>query len=181
MAEFCRFFVALDLPTFGFCDQRNREEKEKQARKVAGFDEIHETNYKGMEDLLVAEVPLCHQWSYLEEIRDKELAPKVGIPPIRPDDAKVQKLTRDVLKNAKGSGRAADLIDFCEVEELPPSVTGFLEKLYQRFPRPPVPGLDEDNAENATPETSVAEGGSEAGEDISAHNEEKHDPALKTG
>jgi hypothetical protein len=41
--------------------------------------------------------------------------------------------------------------------------------------------LDEDNAENATPETSVAEGGSEAGEDISAHNEEKHDPALKTG
>ena len=38
-----------------------------------------------------------------------------------------------------GWGRAAELIESCDVSELPPSITAFLEKIYARFPRPKVP------------------------------------------
>ena len=41
-----------------------------------------------MEVLLAAEVPLAHQWKFLEEIRDLGSAKKVMIPAARPTDEK---------------------------------------------------------------------------------------------
>jgi putative ATP-dependent endonuclease of OLD family len=45
-------------------------------------------------------------------------------------------LTVKVLKALKGEGGAARLVDLCTVAELPPTITGFLGEIYQRYPKP---------------------------------------------
>ena len=162
IAEFGRFFVSLDLPTFGFLDKRARSTNEQKALDDAGFQILNETTYDGMEDLLAAEVPLNHQWSYLREVRDSGVAPKVFIPATPPAGDKVREFTCQVLKNGKGWGRAANLIERCEVVELPPSIVGFLDQIYSLFPRPKRPdlgapdgGLVEETADGATPAGAV--------------------------
>ena len=150
IAEFGRFFVSLDLPTFAFFDKRERSANEQKALDEAGFQILNETAYAGMGDLLAAEVPLKHQWAYLEWVRDSGVAPKILIPAAPPADDKVRKFTRQVLKDGKGWGRATDLIERCEVVELPPSIVGFLEQIYVLFPRPKRP-------EPAAPDVEAAE------------------------
>ena len=63
--EFGFFFSALELPCYAFFDSKKRSEKEKEAFNKAGFKILYEIPYLGMEDLLVTEVPLDIQWSYL--------------------------------------------------------------------------------------------------------------------
>lgn len=109
----------------------------------AGFEIINEILYAGMEELLAAEVPLNHQWSYLEHIRSTGAAPNSKIPIARPADEQIKELTRQILKDGKGWGRAADLIERCEINELPSSIVGFLEKIYARFPCPTTPTTSE--------------------------------------
>ena len=162
IAEFGRFFVSLDLPTFAFFDKRERSAIEQKALDEAGFQILNETAYAGMEDLLAAEVPLKHQWAYLEWVRESGVAPKILIPAAPPGDDKIRNFTRQVLKDGKGWGRAADLIERCEVVELPPTIVGFLERIYALFPRPKRPeiaGPDgeaaEDPAEGAKPAGAV--------------------------
>jgi len=138
VSELGGFFISLGLQAFAFLDNKSRPEKEEKALAEAGFEILYEIGYSGMEELLAAEVPLEHQWQYLEFIREQILAPKAGIPVDRPDDDRVRKLTKNVLKDHKGWGRAAELIEYCASEELPPSITGFLEKLFVCFPKPQV-------------------------------------------
>ena len=149
--EFGRFFVSLDLPSFAFFDKKDRSESEQQALEEAGFQILNETAYSGMEHLLAAEVPLDHQWAYLKQVRDSGIAPKIFIPKARPIDDKVKDFTGQVLKDGKGWGRAADLIERCAVAELPASIVGFLDRIYERFPRPKTPdgGAVEDPSERA--------------------------------
>lgn len=139
IAEFGRFFASLNMPTFAFFDKKHRSQKAKDALDKAGFEILNEINYEGMEDLLAVEVPIDHQWAYLEEIRDNAEASKVFLPMVRPEDDKVRAFTKQVLKDSKGWGRASDLIERCKVNELPPSITEFLDKIYERFPRPKAP------------------------------------------
>jgi len=136
IAEFGRFFTSLNLPTFAFLDKKARSPKEKDALDQAGFEILEETPYAGMEDLLAAEIPLGQQWAYLEHIRDSGVAPKISIPKHRPNDDDVREYTRQVLKDGKGGGRAADLIERCAPTELPRTIVNFLEQIYARFPRP---------------------------------------------
>ena len=147
--EFGRFFASLDLPTFAFFDKKARSEKEQEALEQAGFRLLNETAYAGMEDLLAAEVPLNHQWAYLERVRDSGISPKTRIPQVYPTDDNVRDFTRQVLKDGKGWGRAADLIERCAVAELPPSIFGFLEQVYELFPRPERADLDSAGGEVA--------------------------------
>lgn len=138
IAEFGRFFASLDLPTFAFFDKKNRSNKEQEALNEAGFEILNETKYEGMEDLLADEISVDRQWEYLEYVRDAKIAPKTLLPQTRPSDKEVRDFTKQILKDNKGWGRATELIEFCDVSELPLSITTFLEKMYQRFPRPKV-------------------------------------------
>ena len=140
IAELGRFFVSLDLPTFALLDKKARKQSEQDALDQAGFEVLNETAYEGMEDLLCTEVSIASQWSYLEGARDTGLSPKVPIPADCPDDEKVRRLTRQVLREGKGAGRSAELIEFCLENELPPSLTVFLGEIYARFPRPKASG-----------------------------------------
>lgn len=56
---------------------------------------------------------------------------------VRPTDEDVRKFTRQVLKDGKGCGRAADLIR-CSITELPHTIVDFLDQIYAWFPRPDV-------------------------------------------
>jgi putative ATP-dependent endonuclease of OLD family len=156
VAEFGRFFRSLDMPVFAFLDKKGRSPSEKAALENAGFVKVTETEFAGTEDLLAAEVPVDHQWTFLCGLRDSGAAPKAGIPPARPDDGKIKTLTASVLKDAKGWGRAADVIELCTVEELPPSMTTFLAEVYEKFPRPEPPKrFDSVAADGARPATSA--------------------------
>jgi putative ATP-dependent endonuclease of OLD family len=141
IAEFGRFFASLDLPVFAFHDKKTRPQKEQDALNQAGFTIRHEIPHAGMEDLLVAEIPPNRQWAYLESLRDAGLAPNAAIPPSRPDDDKIRSLTRIVLRDGKGWGRSAELIERCVTAELPVSITGFLDQIYALFARPKPPKL----------------------------------------
>jgi putative ATP-dependent endonuclease of OLD family len=137
--EFGRFFVSLDLPTFAFFDKKVRPKKDQEALEQVGFEILNEIAYSGIEDLLAAEITLNHQWAYLEHVRDSGIAPKIILPAARPTDDKVRDFTCQVLKDGKGWGRAADLIERCATGELPPTIVGFLDQIYAHFPRPKVP------------------------------------------
>ena len=158
--EFGRFFASLGLPTFAFYDKKTRSEKERNALEQAGFVIPNETEYAGIEDLLADEVPLHHQQSYLEQVRDSGIAPKIPIPDVLPEEAEVRHFTRQVLKDGKGWGRAADLIEHCSVAELPLSIVNFLNKIYTRFPRPKALDLgmpDGEAVESAVEGSEVAD------------------------
>ncbi|MFO0617238.1 MAG: AAA family ATPase [Polyangiaceae bacterium] len=163
LAEFGKFFCALGMPVFGLLDNKVRTEKDQQALEGAGFTKLTETQYRGMEDLLAAEVPLPHQWTFLSEIRDAGVAPTAKIPAVRPgDDAQLRTLTSSVLKDSKGWGRAAELLDLCSKDELPPTLVDFLELVYAQFPKPLPPSRtaqapDAADAEQPTVEQSPAE------------------------
>ena len=104
-------------------------------------------------------MPLDHQWSYLKQVRDSGIAPKILIPETRPVDDRVREFTRQVLKDGKGWGRAADLIERCAVAELPASIVGFLDRIYMLFPRPETPdgGAEKDPSEGAESAEAVEE------------------------
>jgi putative ATP-dependent endonuclease of OLD family len=160
--EFGRFFVSLDLPTFAFFDKKVRSQRDQEALEQAGLQILNEISYAGMEYLLAAEVPLHHQWTYLEQVRDSGVAPKIPISTERPTDDKVREFTWQVLKGGKGWGRAADLIERCATAELPPTIVAFLDQIYALFPRPKTqaiaPAGEGDAATPAAPEAPPAEG-----------------------
>jgi putative ATP-dependent endonuclease of the OLD family len=139
IAEFGRFFKSLDLRAFAFLDRKVRVAKEQAALQNAGFDILNETNYASTEALLAAEVPLDRRWEFLDRLRKDGLAATAGIPASRPADQRVRELTEAVLKDAKGWGRAAELVEICQPAELPKSLTSLLEQVYKLYPRPERP------------------------------------------
>jgi putative ATP-dependent endonuclease of OLD family len=148
IAELGRFFTSLDLPVFAFLDKKTRPQKEQDALNNAGFVIVNETAYEGMEELLAQEVAADRQWDFLEQLRDDGLVPGNTVPATRPPDDDVKALTKSVLKAGKGAGRAATLIGVCSPDELPASITTFLDELYTRFPRPKLPDLPTAAAED---------------------------------
>jgi putative ATP-dependent endonuclease of OLD family len=134
--EFGHFFSDLELPCYAFFDQKRRSDKEKEAFAKACFKFSYEIPYIGMENLLVEEIPLNIQWDYLDEMREKLALSKILIPQNRPDNSVLKQHMRHVLKDGKGEGRAADLLEHCSISELPKTIVGFLEKIYSDFPCP---------------------------------------------
>lgn len=136
MAEFGRFFVSLEMPTFGFMDKKKRQAKEVEALKNAGFDMIKETDFQGMEELLANEIPVDKQWAYLDYLQQNDLAPTAGLPKVKPNDESIREYTVKILKEGKGLGRAAELIERCDNNELPKTLVEFLKVIFERFPKP---------------------------------------------
>lgn len=140
MPTFGTFFKALGLKTYAFYDKKVRK-PEEDARFVAGFDVPNETAYDAIEKLLVAETPADRQWEFLENLRNSGMQGNLGIPPARPAPAALSSLIYSALKSNKGNGYAAALLDLCLLSELPVSVTSFLDKVYQDFPKPVSPSI----------------------------------------
>lgn len=149
LPEFGSFFKALQITTYAFYDLKVRTPTEEQKLNDS-FDYPNETGYAGSELMLIEEAPPQRLWELLVELRDSGQKPKLVLPGAIPSDDDVKTLARSVLEKDKGSGYAGRLIELCQPQELPPTVSGFLNMVYANFKRPePVPPID-------PPETVVA-------------------------
>jgi putative ATP-dependent endonuclease of OLD family len=61
MPPFGAFFKSLGLKTYAFYDKKDRKPAEQQ-KFADSFDVANETDFTGIEKLLVAEVPVERQW-----------------------------------------------------------------------------------------------------------------------
>lgn len=147
LSEFGKFFKSLNIPVFAFYDFKKRSDDENKKIKDS-FDLINEIDYLGMEKLLSTEVPVYHQWEFLCRYRGKDAERKLGIPFEKPDEESIKRHTTKVLKAGKGEGRAAELLSFCDVSEIPESLTKFMTIIYRYFKRPEmVSRVEEDTKE----------------------------------
>jgi putative ATP-dependent endonuclease of the OLD family len=132
------FFRSLGIPSFALFDKKPRK-KEELDRIRSSFDVAVETDKAGAESLLAHEVPLDRQWQFLTSHQDRS---DLGIPATRPSEHELRKLTERTLSGLKGEGGAAELVELCSKDELPPTVVSFLMGVYSRFPRPSRPMQD---------------------------------------
>lgn len=135
LPNFGAFFKALGLRTYAFYDYKPRKAEENQ-KFVEAFDIPNEIPYPNIEELLVTQTPVEHQWTFLSALRDSGDQGNIGIPAERPDDNGVRANMRKALKSNKGNGYAARLLDLCAVHELPVGITDFLTRVYEDFPKP---------------------------------------------
>ncbi len=154
--EFGAFLKSLNIPVYAFLDKKQRNEEEKR-RLAESFDVVNETDFTGMEELLVQEISLDHQWTFLEEQKYLDSEGKLGIPSDRPDDNTLKGHAKKVLKAGKGDGRASLLINLCAYEELPNSVKIFLATIYKIFTPKPRDESEAETAETVVEESSAAE------------------------
>ena len=137
ISKFGSYFKALGLKTFSFYDALAKAEE--KAKIGAAFDVDGQHKHPGFETLVAEEVTLDRQWTFLSELRDSGESGNVFIPPNRPADNDLKKLTKSALASGKGAGWAARLFESCDLNELPASATEFLAKVYATFPKPPEP------------------------------------------
>jgi putative ATP-dependent endonuclease of the OLD family len=140
MPTFGIFFKTLGLGTYAFYDKKTRRPDE-DAKFAASFDIPNETTYNAIERLLIAETPADRQWEFLDALRNSGQQGNLGIPAVRPSPPALADLVYSALKSNKGNGYAASLLDLCEITELPPSITVFLDKVYGDHPKPTPPSV----------------------------------------
>ncbi|CAI09888.1 ATP-dependent nuclease [Aromatoleum aromaticum] len=129
------FFKEIGIPAFAFFDRKKRTDQEIIALQGT-YAITKEITQKGAEMLMAEETPLDRQWQFLELLRNEDSEGRFGIPVVRPIDDAVRALAVKALKGLKGEGGAARLLELCAVGELPPTITGFLGEIYQRYPKP---------------------------------------------
>jgi putative ATP-dependent endonuclease of OLD family len=132
LPEFGQFFKSLEIPVYAFYDNKKRS-NEIQMKLKASFDVLYETKYQGMEDLLAEEISLDTQWEYLSNLKKTSVNNRFGIPENRPNDIELKELTRRILIDTKGEGRAGEFLKLCAARErLPNSIIEFLNEIYKR-------------------------------------------------
>ncbi len=147
--EFGAFFQAMQIQAFALYDAKKRPAEETK-KLQDNFDVSWQTQYLGMERLLIEEIPAIPLWGFLVDMRDSGEKHQLQLPATMPQEADVKQLAYSLLENNKGSGYAGRLIGHCDVTELPITVVSFLKEIYGRFPKPPsVPPLEELEKEEA--------------------------------
>jgi len=136
MPKFGTFFKALGLKTFSFYDTMARAPEQKKLFTDA-FDVDFEQPHAGFETLVTNEMSVDCLWAFLDHLRSSGDGGNFAIPASRPSDTDVKKLARSALQSTKGAGWAARLFEETPVNDLPVSVTSFLQKVYAVFPKPP--------------------------------------------
>ena len=125
------FFGALKKMTFAFHDQPKKAWTPDQAGKLGTYHHNFESDFKGTEDLLAAEVsPAVHR-RFLDQAKDHPDYPTdKGYLKGGASDDDVIALSKAVLTAKKGSGFAGMLIEQCQtLDEMPATVRSFLEKV----------------------------------------------------
>ena len=136
LSAYGSFFLSLGLKVFAFYDNRSRSDSESKAIE-ASYTIHKQTDYTGIEALLISEISIENQWSFLNELAaDGGLPSSVVIPEIKPSEKEVKDLMFDVLKSRKGDNHAARLVGKCELTDLPTTVVQFLSDIYSLFPKP---------------------------------------------
>ena len=129
------FFKEIGVPAFAFFDRKSRTDAELEM--LNGYYGItRQIDQRGAEVLLAEETPLDRQWQYLDALRRDDSEGRFCIPSTRPDEATLRGLTISTLKGLKGEGGAARLLELCDTNELPSTITTFMDEVYARYPWP---------------------------------------------
>ncbi|MFC4094852.1 ATP-dependent nuclease [Euzebyella saccharophila] len=136
--KFGNFFKSIGLKVYAFFDFMERApEKIKELNETFIF--YKQIDYKGLEKLLISEIPEEIQWAFLQELdSSNDLPHNVRVEPDnRPQTKKeIQDIVYNLLKGNKGERFAAQLISMCSKDELPSSITDFLSTIYHLHPKP---------------------------------------------
>jgi putative ATP-dependent endonuclease of OLD family len=150
--KFGKFFKTLGLRTFAFYDTNPKRTDVQKAAYAAVFELNTQHAYTGFEDLVSTEVPANRLWIFLAGLKASGENGNVGIPADRPTDDGVRAIAKMALASNKGAGWAARLFEECSYEELPKTVTDFLQAIFDLFPAPTEP---EEPKEEAPPAPAV--------------------------
>lgn len=128
------FFKTLGKPAFAFYDKQEGEPDEVVAARLADFNQVWESPEKGIEDVLIGEMPVATLRRFLKSAKNRDDYPvdKGTIEDGMSDDD-IKRITRAVLKARKGENQpyAALLIAECETEaELPETIVAILDTVH---------------------------------------------------
>jgi putative ATP-dependent endonuclease of OLD family len=140
--RYAPLFKALGKLTFGFCDKPAAPLSADAAAKLADYTYHWQSPQKGIENLLVEEMPTATLRHFLEAVKDRPDYPAHAKPAAAMTDDEIKELARKVLKDRKGEahGYAALLIAGCQAEaELPLTIRAILDKIQETL-TPPAQG-----------------------------------------
>ena len=127
-------FSALGKLSFGFYDKPNAALPQDVLDKLKGYTQVWESPEKGIEDVLIKQMPIAVVRRFLNEVKDRSDYPPVGVYNPAAEDADVATLARNVLIARKGEahGYAATLISHCQsADELPVTIREILEAIHK--------------------------------------------------
>ncbi|MDX9857654.1 MAG: AAA family ATPase [candidate division Zixibacteria bacterium] len=165
LSAYGSFFLSLGLQVFAFYDNRDRGDGESRAIETA-FTMHKQTDFTGIEAMLIAEVGIEKQWSFLNDLSTEGGLPSgVVVPASQPADDEVRRLLFEVLKSRKGDNHAARLVGSCDVAALPTTVRVFLSDVFARFPKPSEVARLDVTIDSDRNDSTVGEGSSGEGSD----------------
>lgn len=132
-------FKALGKLTFGFYDKQASLPSDDATAKLANFTKYWESPYKGIENLLVDEMPAATLRRFLNKVKDRQDYPGHPKPAATMNDEQIRELAWKVLRDRKGEvyGYAALLIAECHDEnELPVTIRTILEEIQETLTTP---------------------------------------------
>jgi putative ATP-dependent endonuclease of OLD family len=134
------FFDSLGKKTFAFYDRPAARLSADDQAKLGRYSINQPTAYAGLEDLLVAEIPVAVQRVFLQTVMAQpDCPPKLptDFAALGDDDAKA--LVHSVLCQRKGDGYSAMLIEHCSSkDQLPPTIVAFLAATHKQMKLPPL-------------------------------------------
>jgi putative ATP-dependent endonuclease of OLD family len=122
--------------------------------KLATYAINRQTAHSGLEDLLVFEVPVAVLRRFLVTVSGLIDRP-AHFPAIVANltDQQAKDLISDILRQKKGDGYAANLIEHCESRaELPAMIVAFLRDVYEQMK---LPALDESHSDEEAAEEEI--------------------------
>jgi len=117
--KFAPIFNALGKPVYGMRDKLNAPDAEDAEENIKSFVRMWDSPEKGIEDLLVAQIPVRILRRFLEEVAKRDDYPSHAPYSAEMTDAELPDLACKVLKAHKGDNRgyAGILIMQCETED----------------------------------------------------------------
>ena len=146
------FFKALGKLAFAFYDKQDAPPDADNAAKLDDYTQAWESQEKGIEAVLVGEMPVAVLRRFLSVVKDRDDYPvDKGVIDDAMDDDAVKALTKVVLKVRKGNNQpyAALLVAECQDDtELPATIKTVLEAVDAAL-KPPVPEPSEEGQKAA--------------------------------
>jgi putative ATP-dependent endonuclease of OLD family len=129
-------FPALGKLSFGFYDKPNAALSQEALEKLKSYTRVWESPEKGIENVLIKQMPIAVVRRFLDEVKDRTDYPDVGTYDPAATDADVAALAFKVLKARKGEahGYAAMLVAECQnAAELPATIREILQAIHDEL------------------------------------------------
>lgn len=127
-------FTALGKLSFGFYDKPNATLGADAVEQLKGYTQFWESPEKGIENVLLKQMPVAVVRRFLDHVKDRPDFPSVGVYDPSANDADVLAFAGKVLKARKGDahGYAAMLVAQCQnAAELPTTIREILETVHK--------------------------------------------------